>query len=57
MPKNKFMTVKETADYLQIDQRTVYRYIKAKKMKATKIGAWRISSEEIQAFIKRSSNQ
>ena len=56
MPKNKFFTVKEVAEYLKIDQRTVYRYIHAKKIKATKIGAWRIMIEDLQDFIKRSSN-
>lgn len=56
MPKNKFLTVKEVAEYLKIDQRTVYRYIDAKKIKAIKIGAWRIMVEDLQDFIKRSSN-
>lgn len=56
MPKNKFLTVKEVADYLVVHERTVYRYIKAKKLKATKIGSWRITVGDIQDFIKRSSN-
>jgi excisionase family DNA binding protein len=56
MSKNKFLTVKEVANYFQIDERTVYRYIKAKKIRATKIGVWRITVEDLQNFIKRSSN-
>lgn len=55
-PKNEFLTVEQVAKYLQVDQRTIYRYIKAKKLKATKIGSWRIAPEDIQDFIKRSSN-
>ncbi len=56
MSKKKFFTVKEIADSFQIHERTVYRAIKAKKLKATKIGAWRISMEDIEDFIKRSTN-
>ena len=56
MSKNNFLIVEEVADYLKIDKRTVYRYIHAKKIKATKIGSWRITIEDLQDFIKRSSN-
>jgi len=56
MEKSDFLTVEEVADYLQVDQRTVYRYIHAKKIKATKIGSWRILVEDLQDFIKRSTN-
>ncbi|MBI5072153.1 helix-turn-helix domain-containing protein [Candidatus Falkowbacteria bacterium] len=56
MPKKEFLTVKKVADYLQINERTVYRYIKAKKLKATKIGSWRVYFDDLQDFIKHSSN-
>jgi excisionase family DNA binding protein len=56
MPKNKFLTVEEVADYLVVDQRTIYRYIHAKKIKATKIGSWRITVADLQDFIKQSTN-
>jgi excisionase family DNA binding protein len=56
MSPKEFMTVEEVAKYLVVDPRTVYRYIKAKKIKATKIGSWRILREDLQDFIKRSSN-
>ncbi len=56
MPQNNFLTVKRVADYLQVHERTIYRLIKAKKLKATKIGSWRITFKDIQDFIKRSSN-
>ncbi len=57
MPQNNFLTVKRVADYLQVHERTIYRLIKAKKLKATKIGSWRITFKDIQDFIKRSSNK
>ena len=56
MAKKDFFTVKEVAEHLKIDERTVYRYIHAKKIKATKIGGWRITVEDLQDFIKRSTN-
>ena len=56
MTKNKFFTVKEVAEYLQVHERTIYRYIKANKLKAANIGGWRIMIEDLQDFIKRSTN-
>ena len=56
MPKKKFLTIKDAAKHLQIGERSVYRYIQAKKLKATKIGGWRIEEKDLQDFIKRSSN-
>lgn len=56
MTKSEFFTVKEVAEHLRIHERTVYRYIKAKKLKATKIGAWRISIEDLRDFVRHSSN-
>lgn len=50
------MTVEEVAKYLQVGKRTVYRYIRSRKLKATKIGGWRIAIKDLQDFIKRSSN-
>lgn len=56
MPKDKFMTVNEVAKYLVVHPRTVYRLIEAKKLKATNIGGWRIYVEDLQDFIKSSTN-
>jgi len=56
MPKDNFYTVKKVADRLQLHQRTIYRYIKSKKLTATNIGGWRIYEKDLQDFIKRSSN-
>ncbi len=55
-PKKDFFTVEEVADYLQVHERTIYRAIKAKKLKATKIGSFRIAPEDLQDFLRRSTN-
>jgi len=54
--KDKFLTIKEVAEKLQIGERSVYRYIESKKLKAVKIGFWRIEKKSLEDFIKRSSN-
>lgn len=54
--KEKFLTIKETAKLLDIGERTIYRYIAAREIKAVKIGFWRINEKSVRDFIKRSSN-
>lgn len=56
MPIKKYRSVKEVAEYLQVHERTVYRLIKANKLKATKIGGWRVLVEDLEDFLKRSTN-
>lgn len=41
---------------LDIGERTAYRYVKEGKIKAVKIGGWRIEEKDLQDFIKRSAN-
>jgi len=52
MKKKNFLTIKDVADYLQLGERTIYRYIETKMLKATKIGGWRITKTDLQDFIK-----
>jgi len=54
--KKRFLTIKQVAKRLQIGERSVYRYIEKKQLKAIKIGGWRITERDLQDFIKRSSN-
>lgn len=51
-----YFSVEQAASKLGISERSVYRFIKAKQLKATKLGAWRITLKDLQAFIKRRSN-
>jgi excisionase family DNA binding protein len=46
------MTVKEVADYLRVNQRTVYRLAVERKMPGFKVGAtWRFKRADIDGWI------
>ncbi len=46
------MTIKEVADYLRVNQRTVYRLAVARKMPGFKVGAtWRFKRADIDGWI------
>ena len=52
MNKPVFYTVEDVADMLQVTKMTVYRYVKAKKIKAYKIGKEiRIDGTDFQEFL------
>jgi len=52
MKQNEFYTAQELADKLRVNIMTIYRYIKAKKLKAYKIGKeFRISKVEFKQFM------
>jgi excisionase family DNA binding protein len=55
---DQIMTVREVAEYLKVNERTVYRMASAKKIPAFKIGAsWRFKGEEIEHWIEKQHNQ
>ena len=56
MPVEKFLTVKEVAKKLRVSQRSVMRYIKAKKLVASKMGQWRIKESDLDRFFKTNIN-
>jgi len=50
--KKEFYTAKELAEKLRVNIMTIYRYIKASKLKAYKIGKeFRIEKDEFQRFL------
>ena len=52
-----FYTAQELADKLRVNIMTIYRYIKAKKLKAHKIGKeFRIECSEFKRLMSNSSN-
>lgn len=50
------MTVGEVARYLRVSERTLFRYIKSKKLKASRIGQWRVSEKDLKIFLRKMSN-
>jgi excisionase family DNA binding protein len=53
-----FYTAQELADKLRVNVMTIYRYIKAKKLKAHKIGKeFRIDKTEFNSFLKKVSTK
>ena len=60
MPKKpidgSILTIKEVAEYLKVNDRTVYRLAGAKKIPAFKVGgSWRFSLVDIDHWIKQQS--
>ena len=52
MVKQEFYRAQELADKLRVNIMTIYRYIKAKKLKAYKIGKeFRIDKKEFYKFL------
>ena len=53
MDNRDLLTVEETAGYLRVTKGTVWRWCRAGKLPATKIGhQWRIRREELEEMIR-----
>lgn len=57
MDIKNYLTAKEVAKTLRVSQRSVMRYIKAKRLKAAKIGQWRIKKSDLEKFLAANSNK
>ena len=58
MKQEKFYTARELADILKLNIMTIYRYIKAGKLKAYKIGKeFRIEKKEFQRFLDKTKTK
>ena len=55
-PKDKLLTIREVANYLRVSERSVLRYIEAGRLKASKVGWWRIKQSDLDNFLKKTSN-
>ncbi|KKQ41955.1 MAG: binding domain, excisionase family protein [Parcubacteria group bacterium GW2011_GWE2_37_8] len=56
--EKEFYTAKELADKLRVNVMTIYRYIKAGKVRAYKIGKeFRIERSEFERFLKKTSTK
>ena len=52
----KLFTLKETAKILRVSERTILRYLKSGKLKASKVGKWRVKQSDLEKFLKENSN-
>lgn len=57
MPVEKFLTIKEVAKKLRVSERSVMRYIKAKKLIASKMGQWRVKIDDLEKFFDKNKNK
>jgi len=56
--EKEFYLVEELAKKLRVSNMTIYRYIKAKKIKAYKIGKeYRIDNKEFNGFLNKVKNK
>lgn len=54
---DKLLNIEEVADVLRVSTRTIIRYIESGKLKASKIGVWRIKESDINLFLEETSNK
>jgi excisionase family DNA binding protein len=55
--KEKLLTIKEVANYLRVSERSVLRYIEAGRLKAIKVGYWRVREKDLENFFAENSNE
>ncbi|OGZ10757.1 MAG: hypothetical protein A3C93_05575 [Candidatus Lloydbacteria bacterium RIFCSPHIGHO2_02_FULL_54_17] len=53
--QEKFLSLEDARKILGVSERSMYRYIHEGRLKAYKIGYWKIKEQDLQQFIKRSS--
>ncbi len=56
MDSEKLLTAQEVAKRLRVSERSVMRYIHAGKLRATKIGYWRINEKDLKDFLEGNVN-
>lgn len=52
-----FLTVEEAAKKLKVCNRTILRHIKSKKLRASKVGHWRIAEKDLESFFNGNANK
>jgi len=53
---DKLLTIKEVAKILRVSERSVNRYIESGRLKASRIGQWRIKQSDLNKFLDKYSN-
>jgi len=54
--KDKLLTIEEVAEILRVSSRSVNRYIESGRLKASKLGVWRIKQSDLDNFLEETSN-
>ena len=56
--EDELLTIAQTADYLQLSDKTIRRLIKDDKLAAYKVGerVWRVSESDIVIYLKENAN-
>ena len=55
-PDDKLLTIEEVAEILRVSSRSVNRYIESGRLKASKLGVWRIKRSDLDRFLEETSN-
>lgn len=56
MTQEKFLSLEDARKILDVSERSMYRYILGGRLKAYKIGYWKIKEQDLKEFIDRHSN-
>lgn len=54
--KDYLLNIKEVTKRLRVSERSVFRYIHSGKLKASKIGYWRIAESDLEKFLLSNTN-
>ena len=54
--EDKLLTIEEVAEILRVSSRSVNRYIESGRLKASKLGVWRIKRSDLDRFLEETSN-
>ena len=53
--REKLLKLKEVAELLRVSERSVFRYIDSGRLKATKVGYWRINKKDLKSFLEKNT--
>lgn len=53
---DKLLNIREVAKILRVSERSVLRYIESGRLRASRIGQWRIKENDLEKFLKENLN-
>lgn len=53
---NDIYSLQEVAKMLRVSERSIFRYMEAGRLKATKIGYWRFTKNDLLSFLAENAN-